>query len=45
VRAALEQGRTIMLVHMRAILTSEQRTQLGRLRAQWDRDHPASPVR
>jgi Spy/CpxP family protein refolding chaperone len=39
-RGSLNQQRTIMLVHMRAILTPEQRTTLTAIRNQWDRDHP-----
>jgi Spy/CpxP family protein refolding chaperone len=32
-----------MLVHMRQILTPEQRTKLSTLREQWDREHPSPP--
>jgi Spy/CpxP family protein refolding chaperone len=39
-RSSLNQQRTIMLVHMRAVLTPEQRTRLTGIREQWDRDHP-----
>jgi Spy/CpxP family protein refolding chaperone len=42
VRAALNKSRTLMLVHIRAILSVEQRTKLNALREQWDRDHPSS---
>jgi Spy/CpxP family protein refolding chaperone len=41
IRAALNKSRTLMLVHMRQILTPEQRAKLNTLREQWDRDHPA----
>jgi Spy/CpxP family protein refolding chaperone len=40
VRAILNKERTLMLVHMRAVLTPEQRIKLNMLREQWDRDHP-----
>jgi len=43
-RGSLNQQRTIMLVHMRAVLTPEQRTRLSAIRAQWDRDHPQRGV-
>jgi Spy/CpxP family protein refolding chaperone len=42
-RGALNKSRTLMLVHMRQILTPDQRTRLNTLREQWDRDHPAPP--
>jgi Spy/CpxP family protein refolding chaperone len=41
IRAALNKSRTLMLVHMRQILTPDQRSKLNALREQWDRDHPA----
>ena len=40
IRAALNKSRTLMLVHMRQILTPDQRTKLNTLRVQWDKDHP-----
>ncbi len=40
IRGALNKSRTLMLVHMRQILTPEQRVRLTTLREQWDRDHP-----
>lgn len=40
VRSALNKSRTLMLVHMRAILSPDQRNRLNALREQWDRDHP-----
>lgn len=43
VRAVLNKRRTLMLVHMRAILSPDQRTKLYSLREQWDRDHPPPP--
>ena len=38
-RASLDKDRTMMLVHMRANLTPEQRDRLSAIRDQWDRDH------
>jgi Spy/CpxP family protein refolding chaperone len=43
VRAALNKSRTLMLVHMRQVLTPDQRAKLSGLRAQWDADHPPPP--
>lgn len=40
VRTVMNKNRTLMLVHMRAILSPEQRSKLNMLREQWDRDHP-----
>ena len=40
VRTILNKNRTLMLVHMRAILSPEQRIKLNSLREQWDKDHP-----
>lgn len=45
IRASLNKERTMMLVHMRAILTPEQRAALNALRDQWDRDHLVSRAR
>ncbi len=39
-RTALNKSRTLMLVHIRKILTTDQRDKLSALREQWDRDHP-----
>ena len=39
VRTVLNKERTLMLVHMRAVLTSEQRIKLNTLREHWDQDH------
>jgi Spy/CpxP family protein refolding chaperone len=38
-RAALNKGRTLMLVHMRQVLTPEQRVKFKAARGQWERDH------
>jgi Spy/CpxP family protein refolding chaperone len=43
--ASLNRDRTMMLVHMRAILTPEQRNILSAIRDQWDRDHPTPQAR
>ena len=40
IRAALNKSRTLMLVHMRQMLTPDQRIKLNALREQWDKDHP-----
>jgi len=39
IRAHLNKLRTLMLVHMRQVLTPEQRTKLNALHDQWERDH------
>ena len=39
-RGRLFKMRTMMLVHMRQILTPEQRTRLNALQEKWQRDHP-----
>ena len=44
VRAGLNKSRTLMLVHMRAVLSVDQRGKLNTLREQWERDRP-SPQR
>jgi len=43
VRASLNSERTLMLVHIRLILTPDQRLRMKTLRAQWDLDHPPPP--
>ena len=40
VRSTLNKSRTLMLVHMRQVLTPDQRTRLNKLFEQWERDHP-----
>jgi Spy/CpxP family protein refolding chaperone len=40
IRSGLNKSRTLMLVHMRAVLTTEQRARLTTLREQWEREHP-----
>ena len=44
-RASLNKSRTMMLVHMRAILTADQRARLNALREQWERDRPSGQRR
>ena len=39
-RSTLNKSRTLMLVHMRQVLTPDQRTRLNKLFEQWERDHP-----
>jgi Spy/CpxP family protein refolding chaperone len=39
IRAHLNKGRTLMLLHMRQVLTPEQRVGLNRLHEQWLKDH------
>jgi Spy/CpxP family protein refolding chaperone len=43
VRAVLNKSRTLMIVHMREVLTPEQRIKFKALREQWDRDHRPAP--
>ena len=43
IRAALNKSRLLMLVHMRQILTPDQRAKLNSVRVQWDKDHPPQP--
>ncbi len=45
VRTVLNKSRTLMLVHMRAILTPEQRTRLTTIREQWDKEHHSQQPR
>jgi len=40
-RALLNKNRTLMLVHIRAVLTPEQRAKLGALREQWEQANQA----
>jgi Spy/CpxP family protein refolding chaperone len=45
-RAALNKTRTLMLLHMRQILTADQRTKLNAMRDRWgreQRDRPRAP--
>ncbi len=45
IRAALNNGRTMMLFHMRQVLTPEQRVRLKLVREQWEKDHPVPAPR
>jgi Spy/CpxP family protein refolding chaperone len=38
-RAHLNKMRTLMLLHMRQVLTPEQRVKLNKLHDQWEKDH------
>ncbi len=39
-RATLNKTRTVMLLHMRQVLTPEQRVKFKTAHEQWERDHP-----
>ena len=39
IRANLNKNRTLMLLHMRQVLSPEQRVRLNKLHEQWERDH------
>jgi Spy/CpxP family protein refolding chaperone len=39
-RAHMNKTRTLMLLHMRQVLTPEQRLKLMKLHEQWEKDHP-----
>jgi Spy/CpxP family protein refolding chaperone len=43
VRAGLNKTRTLMLLHMRQILTPKQNTKFKAVHEQWLRDHPRPP--
>ena len=46
VRAVLNKSRTLMIVHMREVLTPDQRIKFKALTEQWNRDHrPMTPQR
>jgi Spy/CpxP family protein refolding chaperone len=38
-RANLNKNRTLMLLHMRQVLTPDQRVRLNKLHEQWEKDH------
>ena len=44
-RADLNTARTLMIWHIRQVLTPEQRTRMKTLREEWERDHPQGPAR
>ena len=39
IRATLNKSRTLMLLHMRQVLSPEQRVRLNKLHEQWEKDH------
>jgi len=39
IRANLNKNRTLMLLHMRQVLSPEQRVKLNKLHEQWEKDH------
>ena len=43
VRASLNKMRTLMLLHMRQVLSPEQRVKFTAVHDQWLRDHPPAP--
>jgi Spy/CpxP family protein refolding chaperone len=42
-RSMLNKNRTLMLVHIRAVLTPEQRAKLASLREQWEKENQPPP--
>jgi Spy/CpxP family protein refolding chaperone len=42
-RAHLNKTRTLMLLHMRQVLTPEQRVKLNKIHDQWEKDHQRPP--
>ena len=44
-RADLNTERTLMVWHIRQVLTPDQRSRMQSLREEWERDHPQGPVR
>jgi len=39
IRANMNKKRTLMLLHMRQVLSPEQRVKLNKLHDQWEKDH------
>jgi Spy/CpxP family protein refolding chaperone len=39
IRATLNKSRTLMLLHMRQVLSPDQRVRLNKLHEQWEKDH------
>jgi len=39
IRATLNKNRTLMLLHMRQVLSPDQRVRLNKLHEQWEKDH------
>ncbi len=45
IRANMNKMRTLMLLHMRQVLSPEQRVKLNKLHDQWEKDHRPKPSR
>jgi Spy/CpxP family protein refolding chaperone len=45
IRAHMNKMRTLMLLHMRQVLTPEQRVKLNKLHDQWEKEHRPRPAR
>ena len=45
IRANMNKMRTLMLLHMRQVLTPDQRVKLNKLHDQWEKDHRPKPSR
>jgi Spy/CpxP family protein refolding chaperone len=45
IRASMNKMRTLMLLHMRQVLSPEQRVKLNKLHDQWEKDHRPKPNR
>ena len=43
IRAHLNKMRTLMLLHMRQVLTPDQRTKLNKIHDHWEKDHQKPP--
>ena len=43
IRARMNKGRTLMLLHERQVLTPDQRIRLNTLHGQWEKDHRRRP--
>jgi Spy/CpxP family protein refolding chaperone len=43
IRATLNKMRTLQLLHIRQVLTPDQRTKLNRIHDQWEKDHRRRP--
>jgi Spy/CpxP family protein refolding chaperone len=43
IRANLNKMRTLMLLHMRQVLTPDQRVRLNKMHEQWEKDHAKPP--
>jgi Spy/CpxP family protein refolding chaperone len=45
IRASMNKMRTLMLLHMRQVLSPDQRVKLNKLHDQWEKDHRPKPGR